>query len=203
MKYIDLTHTFKEKMPVYPGDPESSLKQIAFVEKEGFNEFQVKTSMHVGTHMDAPFHMLADGKKLSDFTPERFFGKGWLIDARGKNIDVNLLEGKKILKGDIVLIMTGFSEKFGDSEYYKSYPEMSKDFAAKIIELGVGMVGMDTPSPDYPPFPIHKLLMRNDVLIIENLTNLKSLIGQGDFTVTALPTKFESEAAPVRVVAQV
>lgn len=203
MKYIDLTHTFKQSMPVYPGDPEPELKQIAFADKDGYNDFKITTGMHVGTHMDAPLHMLQNGKRLSEYSVDHFFGKGHLIDARGKSIDADLLEGKQISKGDIVLIMTGLSSKFGTSEYYESYPEISEAFASKMVEIGVSIVGMDTPSPDRPPFAIHKLLLGNDVLIIENLTNLEILLEHVQFTVVALPAKFDSEAAPVRVVAQI
>ena len=203
MKYIDLTHTFKQNMPVYPGDPKSELKQTAFVNKNGYNDFQITTNMHVGTHMDAPFHMLQNGKRLSKYPIDHFFGKGHLIDARGKSIDADLLEGKQITKGDIVLIMTGFSSKFGSPDYYESYPEIKEGFASKIIELGVSIVGIDTPSPDRPPFSIHKLLLKNNVLIIENLNNLESLLKHKQFTITALPAKFDCEAAPARVVAQI
>lgn len=200
VKYIDLTHTFKQNMPVYPGDPEPELKQVGFIDKDGYNEFQIKTDMHVGTHMDAPFHMLKNGRRLSEYSPDRFFGKGHLIDARGRSIDADLLEEMLILKGDIVFIMTGFYKKFGIPAYYETYPEISEAFALKMVELGVGMVGMDTPSPDRSPFPIHKLLLENDILIVENLTNLENLMYK-QFTVAALPVKFDVEAAPVRIIA--
>ena len=117
MKYIDLTHTFKQNMPVYPGDPIPELSQVAFIDKDGYNEFQIKTGMHVGTHMDAPLHMLQSGKKLSDYLPEHFFGKGHLIEVRDGNTDISLLENGNISKGDIVFLMTGFDKKFGTAEY--------------------------------------------------------------------------------------
>lgn len=203
MKYIDLTHTFTQNMPVYPGDPNPELKQIAFLDKDGYNDFQIKTGMHVGTHMDAPLHMLQNGKRLSEYPPDRFFGKGHLIDARNKTIDEKLLKGVKISKGDIVFIMTGFYKKFGKPEFYEAYPVIEKSFASKIIKLGVKIVGMDTPSPDQSPFAIHKLLLGNDVLIIESLTNLEKLSKHMQFEVYALPAKLDTEAAPVRVIAKV
>lgn len=204
MKYIDLTHTFKHGMPVYPGDSNPELIKTADDYEGGkIIHYQLKTSMHVGTHMDAPLHMLQNGKRLNEYPVDHFFGKGHLIDARGKSIGINLLEGKQISKGDIVLIVTGFSSKFGTSEYYESHPEISDAFASKMVELGVSIVGMDTPSPDRLPFAIHKVLLGSDVLIIENLTNLESLLEHVQFTVVALPAKFDAEAAPVRVVAQI
>lgn len=49
--------------------------------------------MHVGTHMDAPLHMIGGGKKMDEINPERFIGKGVLIDVRGKDkIDATVLE---------------------------------------------------------------------------------------------------------------
>lgn len=203
MKYIDLTHTFKQKMPVYPGDSLSELRQVSFINKDDCNEFQIKTGMHVGTHMDGPLHMLKNGKKLSTFPPHKFFGRGHLIDARKKKINKELLKKHKIKKDDIVIIITGFYKKFGKKEYYKNYPEITENFALELVKLRIKIVGMDTPSPDYPPFKIHKILLNNNILIIENLTNLEALLNYKKFTIIALPAKFEADSAPVRVVAEI
>jgi len=204
MKYIDLTHIFDTDMPVNPGDPIPELVQIADLHKEGYTDYQIKTGMHVGTHMDAPLHMLEGGKWLSDITVEKFIGKGCLIDARDASvISADFLEKSGAKKDDIVLVMTGFSKKYRETEYYEKYPEIGEDFAGKAIELGVKIVGMDTPSPDRPPFKVHKLLLGKEILIIENLTNLKSLIDAKDFEIFALPAKLHTEAAPVRVIAKI
>ena len=204
MKYIDLTHTFDAEMPVYPGDPIPELVQIADLRKEGYTDYQIKTGMHVGTHMDAPLHMLEGGKRLSDIAVEKFLGKGCLIDARGASIvNADFLEKSGAKKDDIVFVMTGFSKKYREAEYYEKFPEIGEDFASKAIELGVKIVGMDTPSPDRPPFKVHKLLLGKEILIIENLTNLESLVGVKDFEVFALPAKLHTEAAPVRVIAKI
>ena len=202
-KYIDLTHTFTNNMPFYPGDTKPEIVQTVSFKEHGFNCFKINTGFHVGTHMDAPLHMLENGKKLSEFAPDRFFGKGHLIDARERPISAELLESKNISAGDIILIMTGFDKYFYQDIYYKSFPKMTENFARKLAELKVGIVGMDTPSPDDYPFSLHRILMSKDILIIENLTNLQSLENCEDFTVIALPAKYEAEAAPVRVIAQI
>lgn len=201
--YIDLTHIFTSKMPVYPGDVLPSLKQTVFIENGGHNNFFVSTGMHVGTHMDAPLHMIADGKKLSDYEPDKFFGNGHLIDARGVAISADLLNGHNIQQGDVVIVFTGFWEKFGQPDYYEKYPEIGEDFAEKMVDFGVKFVGMDTPSPDRAPYKIHKILLSKDILILENLNNLEELLEFKDFEIIALPAKFEADAAPVRVVAKV
>ena len=64
------------------------------------------------------------------------------------------------------------------------------------------MVGMDTPSPDHAPYKVHKILLGNEILILENLTNLEQLLNK-NFEVIALTPKLEADAAPARVVAKI
>ncbi|MBI2355957.1 MAG: cyclase family protein [Candidatus Doudnabacteria bacterium] len=200
MEYVDLTHTFKVGMPVHPGDPQPTLKQFNTIEEHGYSDFEVRTGMHVGTHMDGPAHMIAGGRKLYEIPPEKFFGKGFLVDARNKNIGPELLEG--VRAGDIVLVFTGWANKFGQVGYYKDYPVLTEEFAQKLIELKVNAVGVDTSSPDAPPYNIHKILLVKEILIIENLTNLEKLLNQ-QFEVIALPMKLDADSALVRVVAKI
>jgi kynurenine formamidase len=202
MKYIDLTHTFTQDMPVYPGDPKASLEQVAFIEKDSYNDHKIATAMHVGTHMDAPLHMIEDGKRMDEIDVERFFGKGVLIDVRGKmEIGASVLEGVEIEEGSIVLLFTGFGSKYRTEDYFKDYPELKEDFANKMVELGVKSVGMDMLSPDNDkPWVTHKILLGNEITILENLANLDQLLGIKDFEVIALPAKFQADAAPVRVI---
>jgi len=203
MKYLDLTHTFNNQMPVFPGDPMSSLVKIADVAKDGFLDYELKSAMHVGTHMDAPAHMLQGGKYLNEYPAGKFFGRGAIIDARGKkSADVNLLENLEIKKNDIVLVCFGWSTEFGKDDYYLNYPEISPQFAEKLGALGASIIGMDTSSPDRAPYTVHKVLFKYDILIIENLTNLDQLIGK-NFEIIALPAKLQTDAAQARVVAKI
>ncbi len=202
MRYIDLTHTFTDNMPVYPGDPKSELKKIADLKKQGFVDHQLNTGLHVGTHIDAPMHMLENGETISSIPLQNFFGKGKLIDVRGHlSIEAEVLSSIYLEKGDIVLFFTGFSEKFHQDEYYDKFPELTQEAAKVLVKAGVSIIGLDTPSPDRPPFETHKILLGGNILIIENLTNLDKLIDIKNFEIIALPAKFSAEAAPVRVIA--
>ena len=201
--YIDLSYNFTHGMAVYPGDPSPEISQTSTVAKDGIAHFELKTGMHAGTHIDAPSHMLMGGKLLSEYPPEKFFGRGVCLDARGKkSAGDELLAGQNIEKGDIVFVCFGWSSEFGQDEYYLNYPEISESLAKRLAELGVSISGSDTPSPERAPYQAHKILLKSDVLIIENLVNLEQLIGK-NFDVIALPPKFQTEAAPCRVVAKV
>jgi kynurenine formamidase len=204
MKLIDLTHTFHDAMPVYPGDPVPEISRLADIPGAGFTLSLVRTGMHTGTHMDSPLHMIENGKSLSEIPVEKFIGRGVLIDARGKEkIDDSLLSGVQLQQNDIVLVLTGFSGKYRETAYYRDYPDMTESFAGALVNAGVSIVGLDSAGPDRAPFIIHRKLLLGDVLIIENLTNLERLLGIRAFEICALPAKFKTEAAPVRVIALV
>lgn len=206
MNYIDLTHKFGRKMAVFPGDSEPKIKQIAFIESEGYCNFQINSEMHIGTHIESPMHMIKNGKKISEYSVDHFFGRGHLIDARnlgGQKIESHLLDRKNISRGDILLILTGYSTNYGTRQYFESFPELSNNFTEMIIKIGVKIIGLDSPSPDSTPYLVHKMLFAKDILIIENLTNLDKLLAYEEFEIIALPAKFDTDAAPARVVAKI
>jgi kynurenine formamidase len=203
MQPIDLTHRLTHDMPVYPGDPPVRLKQIARIGADEYNMYCLCSGMHVGTHIDAPLHMITGGKFICDVPVTQFFGRGRLIDARGCSIIApELLQGADISAGDIVLVLTGWYRRFGEDAYYSDFPEVVPEFAQELVSAGARMVGLDTPSPDRSPFVVHKILLSAEVLIIENLANLDALLEIEDFDIVALPAKLQCEAAPVRVIAQ-
>jgi len=175
-------------MPVFPGDPPATLTPVANIDKAGYNDHEIKTYMHVGTHMDAPLHMIANGKKMDEISLDKFMGTG--------------VEDIDIKPGSILLIYTGFADKFGKPDYDHNQPTITEDFAQKAVELKVKIVGMDILGPDQPPFPTHKTLLGNEVLIMENLTNLDLLLNENNFEIIALPMKLHADAAPVRVLAK-
>jgi kynurenine formamidase len=205
MKYIDLSHEFVDAMPVFPGDPATTLKQITAISKEGYTDHQLTTVMHVGTHMDAPLHMVEGGKYMSEIPVDRFAGAGIVVDVRGKKeIDHNVLSGVSMPNEAIVLLHTGLSSIYGTEQYTKDYPKITESFAQALVEAKVKILGMDMINPDTEEsFPIHKILLSHEILIIENLTNIEALVNQKDFEVFAFPIKLHADAASVRVVARV
>lgn len=64
------------------------------------------------------------------------------------------------------------------------------------------MLGIDMPSPDFPPFPVHKLLLSNGIFILENLTGLQQLLNIDTFEVFAVPLKIYAEASLTRAYAR-
>lgn len=203
MKYIDLSHKIYGTMPVYPGDNEVSLVQERFLDKDYYNGYTLKTGLHVGTHIDCPRHLLNSDKTMVDYSLENFVGDGILLAAGGeKEIGYKPEYEDKIKKGDIVLIYTGTDKFYGSKEYYENHPIITMELAKFFVDKEIKLVGIDMPSPDYPPFEVHKLLLSNNIFIMENLTNLKDLLEVGSFEIFAQPLKLEAEASLVRAFAR-
>lgn len=205
MKIIDLTHTFAGNMPVFPGDPESTLTQTAFINKDTYTDHKLITQMHVGTHMDGPLHMIANGKRIDELLLDTFMGKGILINAVGKKeIDTEVLENIKIDEGSIVLIRTDFSKKYFEESYFRDSPILTSEFAKLLVSKKIKLIGLDFAGPDTDSsWPVHKILLGAEIPIIENLTNLEELENKKEFEVIALPLNISADASLVRVIVKI
>ena len=202
MKYVDLSHKINCGIPVYPGDMEVSLKQVKSIGKDNYTAYSFSSGMHAGTHIDGPLHMLENNPVMTEYPLECFAGKGCLIDTRGEGIIDYKAEYEKISPGDIVLIFTGVDEWYGSESYYSNHPAITEKLAGFLVSRNIKMLGVDMPSPDHPPFPIHQLLLKNGIFIVENLTNLKQLRCIEHFEVFAMPLKIRAEASLTRACAR-
>ncbi len=204
MKWIDLTQPLSSATPAYPGDTRPQLKRVANVADDGFENHLLVSGMHAATHLDGPRHMLGEGPFLSEVDVSRFAGRGVLLDARGVSVVGPVVLGNTRLQaGDIVLVYTGFSRFYGQAAYWESHPVLTPEFAHRLVESGVSIVGMDTASPDQEPYAVHKILLGGGVLILENLTNLDALDRKKPFDVIVLPLRVEADSALARAVARV
>ncbi|ADL50988.1 cyclase family protein [Clostridium cellulovorans] len=203
-KIIDLSCEIMDRMPVYPGDEEVRVFEDRTLDKDQYYNTRVEVGMHIGTHIDAPRHLIYNGKYINEYNLEAFIGNGCLLDVRGEEIITMKDEYNDVIKeADIVLLYTGFGDKYGSDIYYKDSPVIDIKMAEFLVQKKIKMVGMDMPSPDKYPFQIHKLLFENDVFVLENLTNLHELINVEKFEVIALPLSIKAEAAIVRAIARI
>ena len=200
MNIYDLTVSLDPSTPVYPGDPSVAVKPAGRLATDGWNDHILTTGNHAGTHIDAPAHVLANGKTLDRFPLNHFVGRGRYVDAR-RGLNAKALKTADLAPGDIVLFDTGTSDRFHDASYYKDYPVLSLEMVELLVQAQVKMVGLDTGSADNQDgFPVHKALLQAEILIIENLTNLEPLRDR-EFDVYALPLKLALDGAPARVIA--
>lgn len=172
---------------------------------------------HSGTHVDAPRHFFPQGSTIDEYGLDRFIRPAVAVDARRDGavpLTRQQLEAASptIEPGDAVLIYFGYAEKFYRDDY-REHPYLSTDAAEYLVEAGATLVGVDTLTPDLPnvarpdegfDFPVHSLLLGDDVLIIENLgPKLATLLGRR-FLLIAPPIRIVGgDASPIAPVALV
>ena len=198
MKVIDLTMTIDERTPVFPGSKKQEIVQSATIDEDGWNEKRLEFISHFSTHIDAPFHMIDTGKKLTDYKIETFIGDAIVIDVAGQGeIHANL---DAVKEGDIVFFYTGHTEKAYSQEFFQNNPVISRETAEKLIAKKIRIVGLDSLTPDNEPYDIHKMLFRHGILIVENLVNLDKLKGKR-FKCYIMPLKIkDADGAPCRII---
>jgi kynurenine formamidase len=208
MKIYDLSHIICNDMPIYPGTEKPEILNAMTIEKNGFAEKKLSFYSHVGTHIDAPGHMIEAGDTLDQFKADKFFGRACRIDVPqdSKKIELPLLKKNKELleKTDFVLFNTGWNSHWNSEKYFKDFPTLSADAAEYLCSFPFKGIGFDTISADCcnsHNLPIHKIILSHKKIIIENLTNLSS-VPQNSFHFSCLPLKIaNADGCPVRAVA--
>jgi kynurenine formamidase len=200
---IDLKHIIEYDMPVYPGEIKTTLFQTKYLSVNKHNNHRLDISMHTGTHIDSPMHLTESNTYISELPLESFISKGCILDVRNQPI-IQMKEEYEALveENSIVLLYTGADKLYGKMEYYNEHPLIGIDLCKFLIKKKIKMLGIDMPSPDKYPFEIHKLLLENDVYIIENLTNLDKLLGNKNFEIIAFPLKIKADGSMARVIAR-
>ncbi|MBV1709281.1 MAG: cyclase family protein [Erysipelothrix sp.] len=201
MNIIDLSYPITTNMPIYPGDKEVEIVIEKTWETDGYRLSFLTSSMHAGTHIDAPSHLSNSKLDMSDIKLNQCIGRGVLIDVRDCfTIEITDVENYDIREGDIVIFLSGWSKHYGTKKY-DEHPVISEEVADVLVTKKIKMIGLDMPSCDIDPYPVHKILMKSGILIAENLCNCESLLEVETFDIYAIPLKIDAEASLARVFA--
>ena len=196
---IDLTMELSYQTPVFPGSQPIKIQPVAVIKHEGWNETRMSLNSHVGTHIDAPYHMIDSGKTITEYPIEYFCGNGIVIDVRDQQVIE--LDSLSFKGQDIVLFYTGKAKNILDESYFDSSPVLSENTAEALIKNHCRLVGIDSWTIDQEPYRIHKRLLTHDILIIENIVSLGKLLNKS-FVLYALPLPIKrGDGAPCRVIA--
>lgn len=216
MKIIDLSLTIEEGMMTFPTHwhPVVEITILGRHGIEGRETRKLVLGTHIGTHADAPRHFIPNGAGIDEVPLDILIGPATVADFTDcrplQEIDVADLKEK--LSGKVprrLILRTGWSECFGDMKFYNEYPFLSENAARWLVENGVKLIAMDTPSPDNPAHsrgtpkdsPNHKVLLGAGVVLVEYLTNLKSLTAS-DVELIVMPLKLKGcDGSPARCVA--
>jgi kynurenine formamidase len=216
-RLIDLTLPIHEGMlttPV-PWHPVVEVTILGRHEFEGRATRRVSLGTHTGTHMDAPYHFVANGRTIDQIPLDILINTAVVIDMTSKgpyaktSADDLKASKVKIPRGAGVIIHTGWYRMWMKKDYYYKWPCLTEDACRYLSDCGVKLVGLDTPSPDDPKdkiafgeiSPLHYHFLSRDIVLVEFLTNLDQL-SQTEITLIATPLKVTgADGFPARVIA--
>ena len=209
MRAVDLTHTFANGMPVFPGLPDPAFEPIANVEDDGYAMTSYRMLNHIGTHVDAPAHQIAGGDTLDEIGLERLVTDAVTIDVshRDPHGPVTLAELEsdieQVRAGDIVLFYSNNARNYGTNAYWTGWSYPDADAARALIERGVSAVGFDGPSADpvdSTTFDLHRVWLGAGRMILENVNNLDQLPARAQIVVAPMKVA-AANGAPARIFA--
>ncbi len=216
MKCIDLSHRMT------PGQEEYKLEIKTYQIEELYPQYHrlaedwyimqnIEFNDHVGTHIESPFHHRKDGWDISQIPLTNLVGEGLKLDFTHKkpNEEISLEEmkqaaGKRIRKGDIILIHTGRDKFYYDAQQSHERPYPTREAVRWLVEQEISCVGIDCTGIEVKGIqdqPNHKILFAANIPLIENITKLEE-ITEARFFVAVLPISITGlESFPVRMIA--
>ena len=206
MKTYDITIPITSQMPVWPGDPGVQIERVSKIEAgDSANVSHLSFGAHTGTHVDAPYHFIAEGVTLEKIPLEIFIGRAYVVHLPDIDlITVDVLESAGIPpRTSRVLFKTRNSNLWasGETEFQTDFVALSADAAEYLVERGIELVGVDylSVAPFHDSVPTHRILLGAGVVVVEGLD--LSSVKPGSYTLYCLPLKLEGvDGAPARAI---
>lgn len=211
MKIIDLSFVIENGIPTCgtPWHQTVKVEQMGTIDTVGRNTHSILFGSHTGTHMDAPYHFIKGGSTIESTPLETLCGPISVVDlTRFKAGDVVQYDDVKDLKvTERMLFRFDWFKHWRTGDYYKGFPFLSEEVVSFLIENGIKLLAMDTPSPDSMKninsidSPNHKAFLSKNIVIIEYLNNTDQIDLTKKHTLVALPLKIKgSDGSPSRVI---
>jgi arylformamidase len=158
---------------------------------------------HTRTHIDAPYHFVEGGRRLSDIPLEQMIGPVVVYEIpQVTSIGPAELEPLKWEGIERVLFKTENSKHWEDGRFYEEFVYLQPEGAQFLVDHGIHLVGIDYLSIDQfrsEKHPSHFVLLEKNVVVLEGL-NL-SKVQSGRYQMVALPLNLkDADGAPTRVI---
>lgn len=207
MKFVDLSHPLVHGQDNFPSDPKLSIVPHGNTSTLRYNMTQVSMATHQGTHLDAMYHFLDNGKTIDQMPLDWFYGDAVLLRIpkapREEIVPADFQRIEHLLQpGTKLIYETGWHRQFGRPNYFSDFPSLTQDAARYLVSRKIRLLGMDTPTPGRDWYEVHHILLAQDaeVVIVEGLTNLDRLPER--FVFCGFPLNFKGrDGSPIRAVA--
>ncbi len=207
MKIHDISLTISKDLPTWPGDPAVFLERVSKIEEgANANVSRLDIGVHTGTHLDAPYHFLADGITVESLPLDVLVGEAQVVRF-ADSVDVigaRELAEVGIAPGVTRLLLKTRNSRYwsdGTSEFQTGFVGLDEDGAHYLVQNGIRLVGIDYLSiaPFKQSRPTHEALLRHRIIVVEGVD--LSRIQPGIYQLYCLPLKLAgSDGAPCRAV---
>ena len=206
MRLIDLTHPLMHGQQTFPTDPKLSIIAHGTVATLKYNISQISMGSHQGTHLDAMFHFIEDGKTIDQMPLGWFYGPAHVLripkQPREELTVADFEPFEHLLTpGARIIYETGWHREFGQPHFFDDFPSLTQDAAHYLIARRIRLLGMDTPTPSRDWLEVHRILLGRpaEVVVVESLAHLDQLPDQ--FTFIGFPLLFTGrDGSPIRAV---
>jgi len=199
----DLTHTFSEEFPLFPGVPPTSRTTLVTVQNDGAYGQQWTLFEHACTHMDAPAHFVVNGRTTPQLRLSELVAPVVVIDIAERAAkdpdtvvtpaDLRAFERRhgRIPRGAVVCMHSGWEDRAGSADAYRNadadgvmrFPGFGKSAVDwLLVERDIRGIGVDTLSLDHgssTTFDVHLTVLPADRYGIENLRGLNEIPARG------------------------
>jgi arylformamidase len=202
MSLIDISQKVAADTGVFPGDTQFTLRKVAEMSKGASCDVgTITTTLHIGTHADAPAHYVPGAAGIGEVPLDSYFGPCRVVERLGDApLTADEVRAWKPMAGMRYLVRT--RTKIDAREFPAAFAHLTPDAAAVLAEAGVALFGIDTPSVDHQDsktLDAHKALFKGGVAILENLD--LSHVRPAPYELMAFPLRIPgADAAPVRAV---
>jgi arylformamidase len=207
MTIYDISLTISSTLPTWPGDPGIELVQFEAMDSgANVNVTRISSSVHIGTHVDAPCHFLKGGSTVETLPLDVLTGPCYVVQLPDgvDAITAEVLDRIEITS-DMKRILFGTSNSHfwakGETKFQEEFVAITEDGAEWLVARGVQLVGVDylSVSPFNDSEPTHRILLQAGVVIVEGL-NLCNVM-RGFYELYCLPLKIAgSDGAPARAI---
>ena len=207
MTIYDISLTISPTLPTWPGDPKLELMQAESMDKgDTANVTCISSSVHLGTHVDAPHHFLNDGRTVEQLPLEVLTGPCYVIQLPDgvEAITAEVLERIEITT-EMTRVLFGTRNSHlwakGEADFQTDFVAITEDGAEWLVEHGIQLVGVDylSVAPYDEPVPTHSILLKAGIVCVEGL-NLSNVM-RGFYELYCLPLKIAgSDGAPARAI---
>lgn len=193
MKIYDISQEVFSSQ-VFPGDPAPKKETICLIENgDVCNLTSFSMCAHNGTHIDAPYHFINDGKAVDKLELTSLVGMAYVAEHRGV-----------VTYDDAIRIIEkarAHSDEVAKRILIKGDIEVSLEASKAFVDAGVLLLGNEpqTVGQKNAPMAVHLALLGAGVILLEGI-NLEK-VAQGVYFLNAAPLNLSgADGAPCRAI---